>query len=122
LDEKLPIIAGDQAQLQQVFLNLISNAIDAIGKDGLIELKSRRIDSQIWVTIKDSGPGISPEKQKRIFDPFFSTKDKGKGTGLGLWVSYNIIEKMGGSITCRSQPGQGTTFTVVIPIKIPEKK
>jgi len=121
-DEKLPIIAGDQAQLQQVFLNLISNAIDAIGHDGFIEVKSRRIDTQIWVTIKDNGPGISPDKQKRIFDPFFSTKDRGEGTGLGLWVSYNIIEKMGGSITCKSQPGQGTTFTVVIPIKVPEKK
>jgi two-component system NtrC family sensor kinase len=57
-----------------------------------------------------------------VFDPFFSTKAKGKGTGLGLWVSYNIIEKMGGTITCKSQPGKGTKFTVVIPINIPEKK
>jgi two-component system NtrC family sensor kinase len=118
----LPIIAGDQAQLQQVFLNLISNAIDAIGKEGLIGVKSRRIDTQIWVTVRDNGPGIPPEQKKMVFDPFFSTKAKGKGTGLGLWVSYNIIEKMGGTITCKSQPGKGTKFTVVIPINIPEKK
>jgi two-component system NtrC family sensor kinase len=118
----LPIIAGDQAQLQQVFLNLISNAIDAIGKDGLIEVKSRRIDSQIWITIKDDGLGIPEDQQKMVFDPFFSTKAAGKGTGLGLWISYNIIEKMGGTIKVKSRQGKGSTFTVVIPIVIPEKK
>jgi two-component system, NtrC family, sensor kinase len=122
LADNLPIIAGDQAQLQQVFLNLISNAIDAIGKDGLIGVKSRRIESQIWITVRDNGPGIPPEQQKMVFDPFFSTKAKGKGTGLGLWVSYTIIEKMGGTIRCKSQADKGTKFTVVIPINIPEKK
>jgi two-component system NtrC family sensor kinase len=118
----LPIIAGDQAQLQQVFLNLISNAVDAIGRDGLIEIRSRRIDSQIWVVVKDNGPGIPENQQKMIFDPFFSTKTSGKGTGLGLWVSYNIMEKMGGTITFKSQPGKGCSFTVIIPIKIPDRK
>ena len=118
----LPIIAGDQAQLQQVFLNLISNAVDAIGRNGLIEVRSRRIDSQIWVVVKDNGPGIAEDQQKMVFDPFFSTKATGKGTGLGLWVSYNIIEKMGGTITLKSQPGKGSSFTVIIPIKIPARK
>jgi two-component system NtrC family sensor kinase len=122
LADNLPIIAGDQAQLQQVFLNLISNAVDAIGRDGLIEIRSRRIDSQIWVTVKDNGPGIPEEQKKMIFDPFFSTKVAGKGTGLGLWVSYNIIEKMGGTITFKSQPGKGCSFTVSIPIKVPDRK
>ncbi len=122
LAENLPIIAGDQAQLQQVFLNLISNAVDAIGRDGLIEVRSRRIDSQIWVVVKDNGPGIPEDQQKRVFDPFFSTKVSGKGTGLGLWVSYNIMEKMGGTITFKSQPGKGCSFTVIIPIKIPDRK
>ncbi len=122
LAENLPIIAGDQAQLQQVFLNLISNAVDAIGRDGLIEIRSRRIDSQIWVVVKDNGPGIPEDQQKMIFDPFFSTKTSGKGTGLGLWVSYNIMEKMGGTITFKSQPGKGCSFTVIIPIKIPDRK
>jgi two-component system NtrC family sensor kinase len=122
LADNLPIIAGDQAQLQQVFLNLISNAVDAIGRDGLIEIGSRRIESQIWVIIKDNGPGIPEDQQKMIFDPFFSTKASGKGTGLGLWVSYNIMEKIGGNITFKSQPGKGCSFTVIIPIKVPDKK
>ncbi len=118
----LPVIASDQSQLQQVFLNIISNAIDAIGKDGLIDIKSRRTDSLIIVDIKDTGPGIAPDKQKRVFDPFFTTKEPGKGTGLGLWVSYSIMEKMGGSISFESEVGKGTTFMVKIPVVIPEKK
>lgn len=118
----LPIIAGDQAQLQQVFLNLLSNAIDALGKGGVVEVKSRTIGSQIHVRVRDNGPGIPENRQKRVFDPFFTTKDTGKGTGLGLWVSYNIMEKMGGSITLQSEEGKGSTFTVQIPIVLPEKK
>ncbi len=122
LSDDLPIIASDQAQLQQVFLNLISNSIDAIGKEGLIEVKSRRINSKIQVSISDNGPGIPEDKQKMVFDPFFSTKEMGKGTGLGLWVSYNIIDKMGGTITLESKKGVGSTFIVSIPIVFPEKK
>jgi len=118
----LPIIAGDQAQLQQVFLNLISNAIDAIGKDGLVKVRSLRSGDEIHVGIADNGPGIPEESQRKVFDPFFTTKQSGKGTGLGLWISYNIIEKMGGVITLDSKPGAGTTFTVKIPIVVPEKK
>ena len=122
LDPALPIIASDQAQLQQVFLNLISNATDAIDKDGLIEIKSRKIDSHINVTISDDGPGIPRDRQGKVFEPFFTTKDTGKGTGLGLWVSYDIIKKMGGTISVESKEGEGSIFTVKIPIVIPEKK
>jgi len=122
LGQDLPIIAGDQAQLQQVFLNLISNAIDAIGKDGLVVVKSLCSGDEIHVGIADNGPGIPEDLQRKVFDPFFSTKQSGKGTGLGLWISYNIIEKMGGNITLSSKPGAGTTFTVKIPVVIPEKK
>ena len=118
----LPIIAGDQAQLQQVFLNVLSNAIDAQEKEGFIQVKSRIIGSQIHVRIVDNGPGIPASQQKRVFEPFFTTKDTGKGTGLGLWVSYNIMEKMGGSLTLKSEEGKGSTFTVQIPIVLPEKK
>ena len=118
----MPIIAGDQAQLQQVFMNLISNAIDAIGKDGLIEVKSKLTKERIDVSITDNGPGIPKEKQRKVFDPFFTTKQAGKGTGLGLWISYNIMEKMGGTITLSSELNQGSTFTVEIPVVIPEKK
>ena len=122
LSPDLPITASDQAQLQQVFLNLISNAIDAIGKDGLIQVRSHCTDVVINVEIEDNGPGIAEDKQKRVFDPFFTTKVTGKGTGLGLWVSYNIIGKMGGSIGLKSEMGKGTTFTVQIPVVAPEKK
>ena len=122
LSDDLPIIAGDQSQLQQVFLNLLTNAIDAIGSEGLIEVTSREVDSFINVDITDNGPGIPEDKQKKVFDPFFTTKETGKGTGLGLWVSYDIIAKMGGTISLKSEEGEGTTFTVEIPIVEPEKK
>ncbi|MCB2170593.1 MAG: two-component sensor histidine kinase [Deltaproteobacteria bacterium] len=122
LAETVPIIAGDQAQLQQVFLNLITNAIDAIGSNGAIEVASWRTDDHIVVTIKDDGPGLSEDMMRKIFDPFFTTKDPGKGTGLGLWVSHSIIAKMGGGIHVKNNPDKGAIFTVEIPIVIPEKK
>jgi two-component system NtrC family sensor kinase len=122
LMDSVPIIAGDQAQLQQVILNLVSNAIDAIGKDGTVSVKSRADDSVIRVAIADTGPGIPENMQKKIFDPFFTTKSSGKGTGLGLWISYTIIEKLGGSLTLRSQAGKGAEFTITLPIVRPEKK
>jgi two-component system NtrC family sensor kinase len=122
LNPDLPIIAGDQAQLQQVFLNLISNAIDAIGKEGWIRVKSIRSGGEILVSVTDNGPGIPEMMQRKVFDPFFTTKSAGKGTGLGLWISYSIIEKMGGTIALNSKVGEGTTFVVQIPIVLPEKK
>jgi two-component system NtrC family sensor kinase len=122
LESNLPVIASDQSQLQQVFLNLISNAIDAIEKDGWIEIKTRQEDSQIVISIKDNGPGIPEEYRKKVFDPFFTTKKTGKGTGLGLSVSFGIIEKLGGIITLASEKSEGTVFQVKLPIVIPEKK
>jgi len=118
----LPIIASDQSQLQQIFLNILSNAIDAIGKDGWIEIESSSSNTIIDVRITDNGPGIPEDRQKKVFDPFFTTKQTGKGTGLGLWVTYSIIEKLGGSIFLKSQIGEGSTFTVQIPNVAPEKK
>ena len=122
LQPNLPIIASDQSQLQQVFLNMINNAIDAIEKDGLIEVRTWKDDSQIVVSIKDNGPGIPEEHLTRIFDPFFTTKEVGKGTGLGLSVSYNIIQKLGGLITVESKLSEGTEFRVKLPVVIPGKK
>jgi two-component system NtrC family sensor kinase len=118
----LPIIAADQAQLQQVFLNLITNAIDAIGQEGEIRIDTQQKRSRILVHVQDNGPGMTEEQQHRVFDPFFTTKQTGKGTGLGLWISYSIIEKMGGTISVQSRKGEGARFTVQIPIVIPEKK
>ena len=122
LEESIPIIASDQAQLQQVFLNLLTNAIDAIGSSGSIDVVSRRVDDRIVVNISDDGPGLSEEALRKIFDPFYTTKGAGKGTGLGLWVSHSIIEKMGGRINVKNNSDKGATFTVGIPIVIPEKK
>jgi two-component system NtrC family sensor kinase len=119
---ELPIIASDQSQLQQVFLNLINNAVDAVEKDGLIEVKTRKKDSRIVVAIKDNGPGIAEEHLNKVFDPFFTTKETGKGTGLGLSVSYNIIEKLGGTIKVESKLSEGAVFTVKLPIVIPKRK
>ncbi|MFH1123494.1 MAG: sensor histidine kinase [Pseudomonadota bacterium] len=118
----LPIVASDQAQLQQIFFNLMSNAIDAIGKEGVSDVKSVRFGGEIAVSVMDDGPGIPEEQQRKVFDPFFTTKASGKGTGLGLWVSYIIMEKMGGTITLRSEAGKGSTFTVKMPIVLPERK
>ncbi len=120
--EDLPIIASDQGQLQQVFMNLLSNAIDAVGKDGIIRVTSEKTTFMIIVRIIDNGPGIPKEKQKKIFEPFFTTKQEGQGMGMGLWISYTIMEKLGGSLTFVSTEGRGTTFNVNIPIIIPEKK
>jgi len=122
LASDIPIIGSDQAQLQQVFLNLVSNAIDAIGNGGAIEVSTRQLDGNIYVNVKDDGPGMTAEMQRKIFEPFFTTKSGGKGTGLGLWVSLGIVEKMGGTITVESKVGEGCTFTVKLPIIVPEKK
>ncbi len=122
LADSIPIIASDQAQLQQVFLNLLNNAIDAIGSNGSIDVVSLREDDRIVVRIKDDGPGLSDEMIRKIFDPFYTTKEPGKGTGLGLWVSHSIMAKMGGNIHVKNNPDRGAIFTVEIPIVIPEKK
>lgn len=120
--DHLPIIASDQSQLQQVFMNLINNAIDAIGKDGNIDVRTQLDKGWLRVIIEDDGPGMPDPVKKRVFDPFYTTKPNGKGTGLGLSISYNIIEKMGGRITVDSTLGKGTTFTVSLPPVLPEKK
>ncbi|MFA4915308.1 MAG: ATP-binding protein [Syntrophales bacterium] len=122
LSSDLPIIASDHAQLQQVFLNLMTNAIDVIGKDGIIHVRSRRTNSEIAISIKDNGPGIPKEFQSRVFEPFFTTKQIGKGTGLGLSVSHNIVQNLHGTITFESEEGKGTTFTVKLPVVVPQKK
>ena len=115
--ENLPRTRSDSSQLQQVFLNIIDNAIDAIDKDGEISIKTY-YDSkgkEIAIAVADTGPGIPKGMLRRIFDPFFTTKKMGDGTGLGLSISYGIIEKLGGTITVESKEGHGTTFTVYIP-------
>lgn len=115
-DKNLPMLFSDRGQLQQVFLNIINNGIDAIGKDGEIYISTvRKGNNMIDVLICDSGPGMNPEILKRIFDPFFTTKEAGKGTGLGLSITYGLVKKLGGHIWVESEVGHGTTFTVSLP-------
>ena len=114
----LPRIHGDSQQLQQVFLNLILNAIDASPKGSKIEVLVLPADDPNYVAVKvtDSGAGIPEHILPSIFDPFFTTKPKGSGTGLGLSVSQGIVAKHGGRISAASQEGKGSTFTVTLPI------
>jgi two-component system, NtrC family, sensor kinase len=115
--DNLPGTMTDGPQLQQVFLNLINNAIDEIGHGGRIEINTAlEGTSKLIVEIADSGHGIKPENLKRIFDPFFTTKDPGKGTGLGLYISYDIVKKLGGTISVANRNGGGAVFTIVLPI------
>jgi len=115
----LPLTASDPAQMQQVFLNILNNAIDAIGKEGEIHLKTRHLakNNEIAIEINDTGPGIPKEMLNKIFDPFFTTKEVGKGTGLGLSISYSIVEKLGGRMMVASEEGKGTTFTIYLPVR-----
>jgi two-component system, NtrC family, sensor kinase len=107
---------GDRQQLTQVFLNILINALDVIPKSGHIQITVTYETSDfVAVQIHNDGPGISPEIIPHIFDPFFTTKPPGKGTGLGLAVSQGIINRHGGKILAESEPGKGTTFTVMLP-------
>ena len=111
----LPPVRGNPRTLQQVFLNLFLNAIQAMPNGGELTVEADRQDGTIRVLVRDTGIGIPREDLDKIFEPFFTTKDAGEGTGLGLSVSYSIVEKHGGRIEVTSQPGQGTTFFVFLP-------
>jgi signal transduction histidine kinase len=115
----LPLVECFANQLNQVFMGLISNAIDALSVQdypGLIQLSTRQQrPGWVQIVIQDNGHGIEPAHLSRVFDPFFTTKPIGQGTGLGLSVSYQIIQMHSGSLHCTSTMGEGTTFTIVIP-------
>ncbi|MBV5316572.1 MAG: PAS domain S-box protein [Desulfobulbaceae bacterium] len=117
--EQLPQILAVPDQIKQVFLNLLANAADACQKlGGVITVSTRQLDgNQVAVAIKDNGIGIKPEEIECIFQPFYTTKPEVKGTGLGLSVSYGIIKQHQGEIQVESRPGEGATFTVLLPIK-----
>ncbi len=113
----LPEVKCFSQQLGQVFVNLLVNAAHAIDEKGEIRISTRSVDEQVEIRISDTGNGISEENLARIFDPFFTTKEVGKGTGLGLNVVYNIIQKHQGTIQAESKEGEGTTFSIQLPIE-----
>lgn len=114
--DSLPPIQANRNKMQQVFINLITNACHAIDHGGTISLRANELDGWIEVQVKDNGKGMPTEVADRIFDPFFSTKPPGEGTGLGLSIVQGIVQRQGGTIVVESDPGHGTTFIIRIPL------
>ncbi|HWN98486.1 MAG TPA: ATP-binding protein [Blastocatellia bacterium] len=111
----LPAAYGNASKLQQVFMNLILNARDAMPNGGRLSIHTRLVETSLVVDFRDSGIGMAPETIARIYDPFFTTKDVGQGTGLGLALSYGILQEHGGRIFVESRPGEGSHFTIKLP-------
>src|SRR2546427_321704 len=114
-DQALPPMGIDRTLLRQAILNLVKNGLEALGGKGRLTVSTRRVDDRAEIAIIDSGPGITPEVAKRLFEQFFTTKPQ--GTGLGLYIARQIIEGHGGTLRWESPPGQGTAFTASLPIK-----
>ncbi|SDF28177.1 sensor histidine kinase [Desulfovibrio legallii] len=121
-DSQVPVILSDPAQLEQVCINIIDNAIDAMGKNGSLTVRTRPHGDGAQVLFTDTGPGMDPATMKQIFDPFFTTKKVGEGTGLGLAICFTILEKLGGRIEVQSTPGEGSTFIVTLPAEPPQSQ
>jgi signal transduction histidine kinase len=113
----LPLVSCFASQLNQVWMNLLANAAQAVNGNGTVTISTRQDGDSVEITIRDSGCGVPPEQLSRIFDPFYTTKAVGEGTGLGLSISYGIIERHGGTISVASTVGVGTTFTIRIGIE-----
>ncbi|MGD8756348.1 MAG: ATP-binding protein, partial [Desulfobacterales bacterium] len=126
LDPDLPDMIGSEDQLQQVFMNLVSNAAEAMESKGggrlLIETQHSLREDKLLVDFKDTGVGVPEKDLSKLFEPFYTTKKKGKGVGLGLSVAYGIIQEHGGSIYVESHAGEGTHFNVKLPLKPVEVK
>jgi two-component system NtrC family sensor kinase len=114
---QLPLIKAKPEEIQQIYLNIIRNSVQAMAGKGKLKISSFQKDGRIVTTIQDTGPGIPQEYLSKIFDPFFTTKDQGKGTGLGLNIVHRLIENYGGSISVESIVGLGTTFTITFPVE-----
>ncbi|MEW5721612.1 MAG: response regulator [Thermodesulfobacteriota bacterium] len=119
LEPGLPRVWANAQQLVQVFVNLLVNAADAIGpNEGRLSVQAKKTDhGLVELRLRDDGPGIPPDIKPNIFDPFFTTKPLGEGTGLGLAITHGIIQDHGGAITVESEPGQGTTFIITLPVE-----
>lgn len=118
LDERIKFCFGDSQHFEQVIINLVLNAVDAMPKGGQLNISSFLKDSFAIIEVQDTGIGISQDNLDKIFDPFFTTKEPGKGTGLGLSVSFNIIREHGGNISVESELNKGTIFSISIPLGV----
>jgi len=117
LAEDLPSTMTDGPQLQQVLLNVLNNGLDAVDEGGKIDITTKELRNSIIIDFADNGPGISREVKRQIFDPFFTTKDPGQGTGLGLYICYDIMKKLGGKIDVKNGADGGAVFTLVVPVR-----
>jgi len=119
LDPDLPPVSGDANQLQQAFLNIVANALDAMPAEGVLSVASRveQRNGRVWVVVRvrDTGPGIPAGDLKQIFEPFFTTKELRKGSGLGLFITRQIVREHEGDLDVESEPGRGTTFALAFP-------
>lgn len=116
LEPSLPSIKADPNHMKQIFLNLIVNALQAMGQGGRLAIAaSFSVDGLVRIVVRDTGPGIPIEFRERIFDPFFTTKDPCEGTGLGLFITKTLVERFGGRIEVSSDVGRGTSFILMIP-------
>ena len=114
-DHNLPPISVDPAQMEQVFLNLIVNAVQATSYEDTLTVSTRQVGDEVHISFADTGCGIPAEHLDKIFEPYFTTKPRGEGTGLGLYVCRNILTKHGGTIEVESEVDVGTTFTIKLP-------
>jgi two-component system NtrC family sensor kinase len=116
LDPTLPLVVADRDQIQIVFLNLVINARDAMENGGTLSIQTTH-DKMGWVRVRfaDTGSGVPDDIRDKIFEPLFTTKEEGKGTGLGLCISRDIVQSHGGTIDVESEVGKGTVFTVCLP-------
>ena len=114
IDKDLPPVQGFGGELNQVWANLIDNAIDAVSEGGTVDITARHIRNNVVVSVVDNGPGVPADIRDRIFDPFFSTKPVGQGTGLGLDIVRRLIQRHNGVIELHSEPGR-TEFCVTLP-------
>ena len=120
---RVPSVRGVPHQMKQAFLNVLTNAVEAVGSQGRelgagrLRIRTSRVGGGVEVAFTDDGPGIAPQLQAHVFDPFFSTKPLGQGTGQGLFVAYAIIvEQHRGRLRCESEPGEGATFRIWLPL------
>ncbi|MFC1707156.1 sensor histidine kinase, partial [Planctomycetota bacterium] len=122
LDPEVPDVRANRSDLEQVLVNLLINAFDAIeGHTGQITVITRAAGaSEVAIDLRDTGPGIPEAERRRIFDPFFTTKPLGQGTGLGLSICHALVERMRGRIEVSSRVGEGTTFTILLPVQVGE--
>jgi signal transduction histidine kinase len=116
LAHELPRVAANRSRIEQVFTNIILNAADAMAEGGTLTVTSFADAAEVTVRFADTGHGIPEEDLKNVFEPFFTRKRSGKGTGLGLWISHLVIEESNGRLAIESEPDKGTTVSVVLPV------